>query len=98
MYILIAADGSISLEEVDDMRRFSIIENSEVAKSSSFLAIAESAEEGHYWVDAESVIELSALGGDQQWIDEFWHMLKRVEPYGYSDLVNKRVKAHVEKS
>ena len=96
MYILIATDGSISLEEADDLKRFSIIENSEAANSSSFLAIAESAEGDHYWIDADSVIELSPRCSDQQWVDSFWDMLGKVEAYGYSDLANKRVKAHVD--
>lgn len=96
MYILIAADGSLSLEEADDMKRFSIIENSAAATSSSFLAIAESAEKDHYWIDAESVIELSPRCKDQQWVDGFWDMLRKVEAYGYSDLATKRIKAHIE--
>jgi hypothetical protein len=96
MYILIAEDGSLSLEEADDMKGFSIIENGEAVKSSLFSSIAESAEDNHYWIDADSVIDLSPRGKDQQWIDDFWKMLKIVEAYGYSDLVNKRVKAHIE--
>ena len=96
MYILIAADGSLSLEDTDNMKAFSIVENSAGAQSSEFSAIAEPAEENHYWIDADSVIDLSSRDGDQQWVDEFWDMLKKSEPYGYSDLVKKRIKAHVE--
>ncbi len=96
MYILIAAEGSLSLEDTDNVRAFSIVENSPGAQSSEFLAIAEPAEENHYWIDVDSVIDLSARNGDQQWIGEFWDMLKKSEPYGYSDLVKKRIKAHVE--
>ena len=96
MYILISADGSLSLEEADNMGAFSIIEYSPVSQSIEFSAMAEAAEENHYWFDAEAVIQLSARAGDQQWVDEFWDMLKKVEPYGYSDLVKKRIKAHVE--
>ncbi len=96
MYILIAVDGSLSLEEADNIKAFSIIENSPGSQSSEFSAMAESAEENHYWIDAEAVIELSARAGDQQWVEEFWNMLKKSEPYGYSDLVNKRIKAHIE--
>ena len=96
MYILISADGSLSLEEEDNMRAFSIIENSHSSHSSELSAMAEPTGENHYWIDAEAVIELSGRAGDQQWVDEFWDMLKKVEPYGYSDLVKKRIKAHVE--
>jgi len=96
MYILVSADGTLSLEDVDNLNSFSIAEKSDVASSPTFSAIAVQAEEGHYWIDVDSVIKLSSRGGDQEWVDGFWDMLRKVEPYGYSDLVNKRVKAHIE--
>jgi hypothetical protein len=98
MYILISTDGTLSLEDVDNLTSFSIVENSDVTRSSTFSAMATRAEEGHYWIDADSVIKLSPRHGDQHWVDEFWDMLKKAEPYGYADLVNNRVKAHVKAS
>ena len=96
MYILIAVDGSLSLQDIDNLKSFSIVDNNQIAISPAFSAMAQAAEENHYWIDADSVIELSSKGEDQQWVEDFWDMLKKVEPYGYSDLVNKRIKAHVE--
>ena len=98
MYILILADGTLSLEDIDNMNGFSIVENSDLTRSSTFSAIASQSGEGHYWIDIDSVIKLSSRREEQQWIDEFWNMLRKAEPYGYTDLVNKRVKAHVEAS
>jgi len=98
MYILISADGTISLEDIDSLNSFSIVGNSDVTRSSAFSAMASQAGEGHYWIDVDSVIELSTRCDDQQWVDDFWDMLRKAEPYGYVDLVNKRVKAHVETS
>jgi len=98
MYILISADGTLSLEDVDNLTSFSIVEKSDVTRSSKFAAMATRAEEGHYWIDADAVIKLSSQCDDQQWVDEFWDMLRKAEPYGYTDLVNKRIKAHVETS
>ena len=96
MYLLISADSTLSLEDVDNMNGFSIVENSDLTRSSAFSAIASQAGEGHYWIDIDSVIKLSSRREEQQWVDEFWNMLRKAEPYGYADLVNKRVKAHVE--
>jgi len=98
MYILISADGTLSLEDIDNMNGFSIVENSDLIRSSAFSAIASQAGEGHYWIDIDSVIKLSSRREEQQWVDEFWDMLRKAEPYGYADLVNKCVKAHVEAS
>ena len=96
MYILISADGTLSLEDIDNLNSFSIVGNSEVTRSSAFSAMSIQAGEGHYWIDIDSVIKLSSRREEQQWVDEFWNMLRKAEPYGYADLVNKRVKAHVE--
>jgi hypothetical protein len=96
VYILIPENGALSLEDADNMKNFSIVGNIDPAKSTAFLAMAKPAEDDHYWIDADSVIELSPRSGDQQWIDGFWDMLRKVEPYGFSDLVTNRVKAHVE--
>ena len=96
MYILISADGTLSLEDVDNLDSFSIVGNSDVDRSSEFSAMASQAGEGHYWIDVDSVIKLSVRREDRQWVDKFWGMLRKAEPWGYADLVNKRVKAHVE--
>lgn len=46
--------------------------------------------------DGEPVIQLSAKSNDPLWVDSFWGMLKALEPYGYSGMIKKRVKAHVK--
>jgi hypothetical protein len=67
MYIFIAANGELSLQE-------------------------------HYWLDADVVLDVSGRGDDQQWVEQFWEMLTKVEAYGYSDMTNKRVKAHLDQT
>ena len=98
MYILIAANGQLSLEESDNMRAFSIVEAEGGTAVTRLAAIATPAEAQHYWLDADAVIELSGRKDDQQWVAGFWDMLARVEAYGYSDMENKRVKAHVDQA
>jgi hypothetical protein len=96
VYLLIAADGQLSLQDTDNMRAFAIIEELSGSAGTSLGDIATAAADNHYWIDADSVIELSGRKDDQIWIDGFWNMLAKVEAYGYSDLASKRVKAHVE--
>ena len=98
MYILINQQGRLSLEQHNDMKQFSIVDHSKGKHQQQFLEIAEPAEENHYWINAEPVIDLSPANSDPGWRDDFWAMLKSVEKYGYSDLKNKRIKAHVEKN
>ena len=96
MHILISKNGELSLEDIDNMKAFSIIDKSEHSNLYSLLSIAEPAEDKHYWIDANAVVSLSPKSNDQAWIESFWSMLAAVEKYGYSDLKNKRVKAHME--
>ena len=97
MYILIAVDGELSLQDSDNMRTFSIRED-EPGSAARWLAqmVTPAAEAQHYWIDADAVLELSGRRDDQQWVKGFWDMMAKVEAYGYSDMTNKRVKAHVD--
>ena len=96
MYIQITQDGELSLEDIDNMKAFSIIEVVSGQSATALADIAEPAEDDHYWINAEAVIQLSSRSEDPHWLENFWAMLKMVEAYGYSDMKNKRVKAHVE--
>lgn len=100
MFLMIDENGSLSLQEVEDLKSFSVVEAqdaSEKAKASSAIShIAEPAEDNHYWIDADAVIQMSSMKDDKQWVDSFWEMLDKVAPYGYYDAATKRVKAHVE--
>ncbi len=96
MYLQIAQDGSLTLEDADNMKSFSIVEAVAGQSALALADIAQVAEEEHYWIDADAVIQLSSQRDNPQWVEAFWGMLKQVEAYGYSDLQNNRVKAHVE--
>lgn len=98
MYIFIAADGRLSLRDSDDMRSFSIVEEQCGSADKWLAAIAEAAGGQHYWLDATAVVKLSGRMQDEAWVGKFRDMLASVEAYGYSDMENNRVKAHVEQS
>ena len=95
MYILVDVNGVLSLQDSDNFREFSIVDESDGLASTALADIAEPAEDDHFWLDANSVIELSSPDADQQWIDAFWEMLAKVEPYGYSKMTEQKVKAHL---
>ena len=95
MYILIDANGSLSLQDSDNFREFSIVDESNGLAASSLEKIGQPAEDDHFWLDAGAVIELSSRETDQQWTDAFWEMLAKVEAYGYSNMTSQQVKAHL---
>ena len=96
MYLLITANGQLSLEDSDNMRAFSIVEEESGLAATQLSPFATPAEDQHYWLDADAVVELSGREDDQQWVKGFWDMLVKVEAYGYSDMEKKRIKAHLE--
>jgi hypothetical protein len=96
MYIRVAADGELSLQESDNLRAFSIREDSRGDAARRLAHIASLAEDNHYWLDADAVLELSGRKLDQSWVSAYWDMLASVAAFGYYDEANKRVKAHVE--
>ena len=96
MQVKISKDNTVSLVGQDDLKKFSIVEDTPGTAAGALGDIAEPAEENHFWLSAEAIIEMSGRSDDAQWVEGFWGMLKKVEPYGFSDLQNKRVKAHVE--
>jgi hypothetical protein len=100
MHLLIAADGSLSLQEVDSLKSFSIVESAPASThgtaATALSGIGEPAEDNHYWLGADAVVALSSRKDDKEWVDSFWAMLEKVERYGFSDMAGKRVKAHVE--
>ena len=95
MFIFVAAGGKVSLRDSDNMRAFSIVEEQPGSAAVRLAGIANAAGENHYWLDAAVVIELSGRQDDAQWVAAFWDMLAMAEAYGYSDMTEKRVKAHV---
>tara|TARA_Y100000588_G_C13721215_1_gene697359 strand:- start:186 stop:482 length:297 start_codon:yes stop_codon:yes gene_type:complete len=96
MYINIDANFVVSVADGDNLKEFSIKAAPNVDVGKVLDAMGEPAEEGHYWLSADSVIELSGRGSEPDWVANFWTMLEAVQKYGFSDIANRRVKAHVE--
>ena len=96
MIVNVAKNGALSLRDSDNMRAFSIVCDGAGASLERLQQIAVPAEENHYWLDADAVLELSGRQQDQQWQADFRAMLESVAPYGYFDHKTNRVKAHVE--
>ena len=98
MYIRVAENGELGLQDSDDFRAFAIVRAGRAAPLVRLAEIATTAEDNHYWLDADVIEELSGRKHDQQWVKDFRAMLASVAPYGYYDTTNNKVKAHVESS
>ena len=98
MFLKVAPDGTMTMEEVDDFKRFHIEADAAsltAGGDDGFAKLAEDAGEGHYWLNADAIVEMSGKGGDEEWTTAFWTMLEKAEPYGFSDVAGRRIKAHL---
>ena len=97
MHIRIAGNGTVSLEDAQNFRGFSIVtDTAGTSLPPAFHDMATDAGDGRWWLDADAVVGLSGHAGDDAWTARFWAMLEGAEPYGFADLAKRRVKAHVE--
>ena len=96
MFVKIATDGSLSLEDCDNFRAFSIRPSVAGSEQQALAHIGSGTGDGHYWLDAEAVFALAERRDDPAWSEAYWNMLKSVAAYGYYDESTNRVKAHVE--
>ena len=96
MYISIDSDNSLSLQDYENFKQFSIRVDKLADATVALQSIGTAAEDNHYWLDANAVVSLSDRGKDPAWVEHFWTMLKQVEAYGYSDVGAQKIKAHIE--
>jgi len=97
MYILVASNGDLRLQDSDNMRAFAIVLEVNDAPVTRLAEIGSRAEDNeNYWLDAGAVEELSGRTHDLQWVQDFRAMLASAAPYGFYDEVTNKVKAHVE--
>lgn len=96
MYISIDSDNTLSLQDCENFKQFSIRVNKLADATIALQSIGTAAEDNHYWLDANAVVSLSDCANDPVWVERFWAMLKQVEAYGYSDVGAQKIKAHIE--
>ena len=98
MFIRVANNNQISLEDVDNFKalHISVDDGVDLSSSEDFTNMSEPADEGRYWLDADQVLQISGRSGDEVWCESFWAMLQKVEAYGFADIAKRKVKAHLE--
>ena len=99
MYLKIGTDSALSMEEVDDFKRFHISAEMDTMAGDealdAFKAIADDAGDDHFWLSVDTIIALSGCAEDEKWMAAFSDMLEKAAPYGFADLDGHRIKAHV---
>ena len=97
MILELSNDGALKLDDAENFGSFHIsAERKLLNVSFEFSKIGNDAGDRHFWLNADAIIELSGKSNDVKWNKSFWAMLTKVEKFGYSDVENRFIKAHVE--
>jgi hypothetical protein len=100
MFVKLAIDGSVSLEEKDNFRAFKlVIEGSPRRLDQARRALANTAEvedETHAWIYEQALRQRPEVAPDQSWQTSLGAMIEKAKPHGWIDEKRKAIKAHIE--
>jgi hypothetical protein len=99
VHIVIAADGSVTLDQPTEFTAFDI-RSADPSPSAVLAALgagcADAPEEGHVFVAVAAVRELAGLAVDESWETGLAAMLAYARSQDWTDEGGKSIKAHIE--
>jgi hypothetical protein len=100
MFIKIAANGALLLEDRDNFRAFKlVVEGPRADIERARLALtgtAELADADTAWVFEQSLRRWPDVAEDAAWQQALTAMIEKAKPFGWIDEQRKAIKAHVE--
>jgi hypothetical protein len=98
MFISVGRDGTLTLREPDDFKRFHAEADGDIAPDAikNALGSIASFEGDDFWVDVEALKTLSGRSGDSAWERNFESMIRSVEKFGWLSPDGKRVRCHLK--
>jgi predicted transcriptional regulator len=100
MFVKVAADGSVSLEERDNFRAFKLVVEGGPARLEqvrrALSGAAEVADESHAWIYEQALRQRPEVAGDAAWQGNLGAMMEKARPHGWVDEAKKAIRAHIE--
>ncbi len=97
MFVKLAADGHVSLEERDNFRAFKLVVEGDAAQLDNARAklkgVADVPDQGTAWI-FESWLRANV--SDSAWQQSLGAMIEKAKPHGWIDEQRKAIKAHIE--
>ncbi|MEW6454748.1 MAG: hypothetical protein AB1490_29190 [Pseudomonadota bacterium] len=97
MFVKLAADGHVSLEERDNFRAFKLVVEGDAAQLDNARAklkgAADVPDQGTAWI-FESWLRANV--SDSAWQQSLGAMIEKAKPHGWIDEQRKAIKAHIE--
>jgi len=100
MFVKLAADGSVTLEDRDNFRAFKlVVEGGPNRLEQARRALANTAElpnEKDAWIFEQALRQRPEVAGDATWQANLGTMMEKAKPHGWIDEQKKAIKAHIE--
>ena len=100
MFVKLAADGSVTLEDRDNFRAFKlVVEGGPARLEQARRALANTAElpdEKDAWIFEQALRQRPEVAGDATWQANLGTMMEKAKPHGWIDEQKKAIKAHIE--
>ena len=97
MFVKLAADGHVSLEERDNFRAFKLVVEGDAAQLDAtrvkLKGVADVPDAGTAWI-FESWLRANV--SDEAWHQSLGTMIEKAKPHGWIDEQRKAIKAHIE--
>ena len=100
MFVKVAADHSVSLEDRDNFRAFKLVVTGNASKldavRKALAGVAELPDEKTAWIFEAALRRWQDVAQDQAWQQNLSAMIEKAKPHGWIDETRKAIKAHVE--
>ena len=100
MFVKLAVDGSVTLEDRDNFRTFKLVIEGGPARLDqarrALMNTAELPDQASAWIYEQGLRQRPEVAGDEQWQGNFSAMIEKARPHGWIDEQKKAIKAHIE--
>ena len=100
MFIKVAADGSVSLEDRDNFRAFKLVVEGGPARLDqarrALSGTAEIPDQSTAWIYEQALRQRPEVVSDAAWQSNLGTMIEKAKPHGWVDEAKKAIKAHIE--
>jgi hypothetical protein len=100
MFVKVAADGRVTLEDRDNFRAFKLVVDGSPAKLDAtrraLTGTAEVSDQSHAWISETALRRRPEVAEDAAWQQNLGAMIEKARPHGWVDDARKAIRAHIE--
>ena len=100
MFVKLAIDGSVTLEDRDNFRAFKLVIEGGPARLDqarrALMNTAELSDQAEAWIYEQALRQRPEVAQDAAWQQNLGTMMEKAKPHGWIDEQKQAIKAHIE--